>query len=82
MWKAWAVECYETGRITRTFNIGLSFYFPLSVFEKLRNWTDVYAYSQSLRAIRVNNRDGRPIKKEMQVQEPALKKKISISKCF
>lgn len=58
------------------------FYFPLSVFEKLRNWKDVYAYSQSLRAIRVNNRDGQPIKKEMQVQEHALKKKISISKCF
>jgi len=33
------------------------FIFPVSVFEKIREWTDVYAYSQSIKVVKLNNRD-------------------------
>jgi len=29
----------------------------VSVFQKIREWTDVYAYSQPVKAVKVNNRD-------------------------
>jgi len=29
----------------------------VSGFEKIREWTDVYAYSQPVKAVKVNNRD-------------------------
>jgi len=40
------------------------FIFPVSVFEKVRKWTDVnaaiYAYPQPVQAVKANNRDGQP----------------------
>jgi len=34
------------------------FIFPEPIFEQIREWTDVYAYLQPVKAVKVNNRDG------------------------
>ena len=60
------------------------FIFPESVFEQIREWTDVYAYFQPVKAVKLNNRDGNVSRKirlyhvqnEMQVQQHAPKTNI------
>ena len=40
------------------------FIFPESVFEQISEWTDVYAYLQPVKAVKVNNRDGNVSRKK------------------